>query len=80
MDVELRSAQLELAIDLDSDPISGSVMRSDAEPRRFSGWIELVEAIEAVRASASKEKTLGWLPGAKAPRPAYLDGQDGSRT
>jgi hypothetical protein len=65
--VETGSAQLNLAIDLDSEPISGSVIGSNGEPRRFNGWIDLVELIEEARASAAQAQTLGWLPGAKGP-------------
>jgi hypothetical protein len=54
-------------IDVDSDPISGSVVHGGGESQHFSGWIDLVELIEGVRASAGREKTLGWVPGAKVP-------------
>jgi hypothetical protein len=64
--VELGSARLELSIELGSDPITGSVAPSAGEARRFSGWIELVAAIEAARASGPMQtKTLGGVPGAK---------------
>jgi len=67
------TAHLELSIDVDSDPISGSVSNGGYGTRPFSGWIELVAAIEAARspvagANGSGEtgaETLGWLPGAK---------------
>jgi hypothetical protein len=65
--VETGRAELILAIDLDSDPICGSVTRAGGEPQSFCGWIDLVEAIEDVRASATTRKRLGWLPGAKVP-------------
>jgi hypothetical protein len=73
--VEIARAQLNLAIDIDSEPISGSATWSDGEPRRFSGWIDLAALIEEVRASAAEAKTLGYLPGAKGPGRDYLDGQ-----
>ena len=65
---------LELAIDIDSDPISGSVSNGTRRSQAFTGWVELVEAIEAARTSAALveslaeagEQTLGSLPGAKA--------------
>ena len=51
--MELTAAHLELVIDRDSDPIAGSVEAPDEPPRRFSGWIELVEAIEDARRGAA---------------------------
>ena len=42
---------LQLAIDVDSDPISGVVSNEGQGRQRFNGWIELVEAIEAARIS-----------------------------
>jgi hypothetical protein len=44
-----RSTELHLTIQVDSDPITGSVNGSDGEPQLFCGWMELVAAIEAVR-------------------------------
>ncbi len=66
---------LELAIDIDSDPISGSVTNGAHRSQPFSGWIELVAAIEAVRSSGHalngsadilgpRDKRLGSVPGA----------------
>jgi hypothetical protein len=49
--VEGKTAHLHLAIETGSEPIAGSLTPSDDEPRRFSGWIELVEAIEQIRSS-----------------------------
>lgn len=74
------SATLTLSIDIDSDPITGSLSLESAQPRGFCGWMELVEAIESVRhaedepalAAAGRRtlgqgpgKTLGSIPGAK---------------
>jgi hypothetical protein len=72
--VERARTHLELAIDLDSDPISGSISNGTHGSQPFSGWIELVAAIEAARISADPlaglgeagTQTLGSLPGAKA--------------
>ncbi len=72
--MERGTAHLELAIDLDSDPISGSVSHGTHGVRRFTGWIDLVAVIEAVRRSAehpgnpgdAERQTLGLFPGAKA--------------
>jgi hypothetical protein len=60
-----------LLIDVGSDPISGSVSNGTHTARPFSGWIDLVAAIEAVRSPAGGEpglgsQTLGSHPGAKA--------------
>jgi hypothetical protein len=43
------TAHISLTIEVDSDPISGSVSNGSQVARPFMGWIELVEAIEAVR-------------------------------
>jgi hypothetical protein len=68
--MERDTAHLELAIDLDSDPISGSVSNGTHGLRSFTGWIELVAVIEAARSSAAllggERQTLGSLPGANA--------------
>ena len=66
------TANLQLSIDVDSDPITGSVSGGANRLQPFNGWIELVAAIEAARTSGhldggSREtevKTLGLLPGA----------------
>ena len=66
-----------MAIEVDSDPISGSVSNGTHRSQQFSGWIELVAAIEAVRSSGhaptgylqapgAGDKRLGFLPGANA--------------
>jgi hypothetical protein len=70
--MERATTHLELAIDLDSDPISGFVTNGATDARPFSGWIELVAAIEAARSShgtlggpdEAEMQTLGSLPGA----------------
>jgi hypothetical protein len=68
--VERARAHLELAIEVDSDPISGSVSNGNRHSQPFHGWIELVSAIEAARSSAGllggARQTLGSHPGAKA--------------
>ena len=74
-----REAHVRLAIEVDSEPISGSVSIGSGPPRVFRGWIELVERLEAVRSGRPEialvqhpetvsEKSLGWAPGAKAQR------------
>jgi hypothetical protein len=44
-----RSAQLQLTIDIDSDPITGSVAVGEGAAHQFRGWMELVAAIESAR-------------------------------
>jgi hypothetical protein len=73
--VERATTHLELAIEVDSDPISGSVSNGNRQSQPFTGWIELVAAIEAARSSVAlvgpsgglAVETLGSLPGADAP-------------
>jgi hypothetical protein len=68
--MERATRHLELAIEVDSEPISGSVSNGSRHSEPFNGWIELVAAIEAARSSAGllggERQTLGSLPGAKA--------------
>jgi hypothetical protein len=45
-----RETQLTLRINLDAEPISGSLDAAPAAPRRFSGWIALAAALTAIRA------------------------------
>jgi hypothetical protein len=42
-----------LTIEVGSDPISGSVRVNEGVPQQFSGWIELVAAIESARDTGS---------------------------
>lgn len=44
-----RATDLKLAVDVGSDPISGSVAVGSGDPQGFCGWIELVAVIEAAR-------------------------------
>ncbi len=59
-------AHLQLAIEIDSDPITGVVSVGAGAPEQFSGWIELVAAIESVRRTASNggSENLGEFVGA----------------
>jgi hypothetical protein len=47
-----RATHLKLAVDVGSDPITGSVSVGSGDPSEFCGWIELVAAIEAARYDA----------------------------
>jgi len=68
------TAHVELSIELDSDPITGLVSHGSQNSRPFSGWVELVAAIEAARSPGASSggsgeahrQTLGSRPGAKA--------------
>jgi hypothetical protein len=73
--VRSATAHLQLAIDVDSDPISGSVSNGDELTEPLMGWIELTAAIEAARSTSHggeaspaevgvDGKTLGSHPGA----------------
>jgi hypothetical protein len=65
--VERATRHLELSIDINSDPITGSISGGAQDALPFSGWIELVAAIEAARSPAeAAAESLGSLPGAKA--------------
>jgi hypothetical protein len=68
------TAHVMLAIDIDSDPISGLLSNGSGPSRPFHGWIELVALVEAVRSASPEDggdpreapiETLGSLPGAK---------------
>ena len=48
------SAELQLTIEIDSDPIRGSATRSAGEPQLFCGWMELVAVIEASRLGVNR--------------------------
>ncbi len=49
-------AQVLLAIDLASEPITGSVSVDGETSHRFNGWIELAAAIEAARGGAPRRR------------------------
>jgi hypothetical protein len=67
--VERAVRHLELVIEIDSDPISGSVSNGSERSQPFIGWIELVAAIETARTSGEiGAQTLGSVPGANATR------------
>jgi hypothetical protein len=44
-----RAAEMQLSIEIGSEPISGSVSLSGGNSQEFCGWIELVETIESAR-------------------------------
>jgi hypothetical protein len=44
---------MQLTIDVGSDPITGRMCNGDNRWQPFTGWIELVAAIEAARTAAA---------------------------
>jgi hypothetical protein len=57
--VEARTTHVLLAIETGSEPIEGSLAAAGEEPRAFHGWIELVEALERLRADAAAHACSG---------------------
>jgi hypothetical protein len=66
-------AHLHLEIDVASEPITGRVSGAPGEDQRFSGWIELTQAIEEARLARTGdcERPVG--------RPRYGSGQASER-
>lgn len=58
--------RMQLSIEIDSEPIAGSVSVDAGVPEDFCGWIELVAAIESARSAESSgaQESLGVFPGA----------------
>jgi hypothetical protein len=68
--VEPGTEVLHVAIDVGSDPISGSVASGDGEPRRFAGWVELAAEIETLRRAGrgmAASAAYNHVPGQNAP-------------
>ncbi len=63
-----REKHVKLAIDVGSDPITGSVAVGAGAPTSFCGWIELASAIEAVRYDG--DLVVGEVPEAGSAEPA----------
>ncbi len=61
-----RAAQMQLSIDIGSEPITGSVTVDSGVTQQFSGWIELVAAIESARDTGApvEGESLGVAQGA----------------
>jgi hypothetical protein len=64
-DVTHRAAEMQLSIEVGSEPISGSVSVGGGNSEQFCGWIELVATIESARHTGSSGggKTHGSLAG-----------------
>jgi hypothetical protein len=54
MPPERHEIRLVLDIDLDADPITGSIRPADGAARRFSGWISLAAALQTIRADLTQ--------------------------
>jgi hypothetical protein len=66
-------AHLHLEIDVASEPITGRFSSAPGEDERFSGWIELTQAIEAARLARTGDCER------PVARPRYGSGQAGER-
>ncbi len=66
MATDAGETELTLRIDLDADPITGTVVQSHGAARRFSGWIGLAAALELIRAEV-RPKDQGRCPYATPP-------------
>ena len=61
-----RAAEMQLSIEIGSEPIAGSVSVGGGKTRQFCGWIELVETIESARHNGSSGGNGGFGPAAGA--------------
>jgi hypothetical protein len=50
-----RTAQLQLQLDLDAEPIAGWLAIEDSEPLAFTGYTGLIAALESIRAGGLEE-------------------------
>lgn len=55
MAAEPREIRLILVIDLDADPINGSLETLDGTARGFLGWIGLAAALNAIREAGAED-------------------------
>ncbi len=51
MATDAREIRLILLIDLDADPITGSLETADGRSRGFAGWIGLAATLNAIRSA-----------------------------
>ncbi len=51
MATDAREIRLVLLIDLDADPVTGSLETADGRSRGFAGWIGLAAALNAIRSA-----------------------------
>lgn len=69
---EARTLQLGVALQLDADPIRGTVSDGAGPAREFSGWLELMAAFDGARAQADAPVQLYMFPGSNAVQTAVL--------
>jgi hypothetical protein len=64
--VTQRAAEMQLSIEIGSEPICGSVSVGGGRSQEFCGWIELVATIESARGEGSTggEEAFGSFAGA----------------
>lgn len=59
-------AQVTLGIDLDSEPIAGSLRHADGHSTTFSGWIELVSLLQTAATTQTPRADPRAAPAAEA--------------
>jgi glutathione S-transferase len=69
---EARTLRLGVALQLDADPIRGTVSDATGSAREFAGWLELMAAFDAARARADLKVQLYMFPGSNAVQTAVL--------
>ena len=69
MPVTERATHLKLAVDVGSEPITGSLAVGGGDPRSFCGWIELVAEIEAARYNGEGAPGIAATPGIAVGQP-----------
>jgi hypothetical protein len=79
MPTEHGEIRLILCIDLDADPITGSLTSAGGATRRFSGWIALAAALATIRAEMPQQRaddgtTIDDLEAIAAVVGLYIDG------
>ena len=55
MGAESREIRLVLVIDLDAEPINGSLTTADGRSRAFLGWIGLAATLNAISEAAAED-------------------------
>jgi hypothetical protein len=77
MSVAVPIAHLRLAIEIESDPIAGSIIAGSGEDEtRFSGWVDLVAAIEAARRARPDVANTGAATSGATNVPGGMEGRD----